>query len=127
MAFKGIRTYTSEESGNILMGQTGFAVIPASKKLSLVNGVPTISNHDGSVSGPATNFKGKVKQFPMIRCVDAGNIAMHSIAGDHFSSTGVAPADGALNALAAGLADTFYGAFDEVWTDANTVVLAYFG
>tara|TARA_R110000824_G_scaffold354112_2_gene541194 strand:- start:486 stop:869 length:384 start_codon:yes stop_codon:yes gene_type:complete len=127
MAFKGIRTYTSEESGNILMGQTGFAVIPASRKLYLVDGIPTISLHNGTSAAPATSFKGKVQQFPMIRCVDAGDIAMHSIAGDHFSSTGAAPADGSLNALAAGLADTFYGAFDEVWTDANTVVLAYFG
>lgn len=127
MAYKGIRTYSSEESSNILMGQTGFVVVPASKKLYLVDGVPYISLHNGSSPVAVSNFRGIATQFPMVRCVDAGNIACHSLSGDHLSSTGVAPANGALAPIAVGLADTFYGAFNEVWTDSGTVVIAYLG
>ena len=49
MAFRGIRTYTGEETTNILMGQTGFVVIPNSKKLYIDNsGIPTLADLDGT-------------------------------------------------------------------------------
>tara|TARA_R110000744_G_scaffold103936_1_gene199114 strand:- start:1465 stop:1848 length:384 start_codon:yes stop_codon:yes gene_type:complete len=127
MAFKGIRTYTGDESSNILMGQTGFIVVPASKKLYLVDGIPYISNHDGGSAALASAFSGKVKLFPVVRCIDSGHMAARSIAGDHFSTTGAAPADGALNQVEISLADTIYGPFNEIWTHSSTAVIVYLG
>ena len=130
MAHKGIRQYTSDESSNILMGQTGFVIVPASKKLYLNNGVPYLSAHNGTSAAAALSDTSTVcKQFPMIRVIDAGTIACKSILGDHFSLTGAAPTSGTIGSIdvSVALADTYYGAFDEVWTGTSTILMVYLG
>jgi hypothetical protein len=112
------------------MGQTGFVIIPASKKLYLTDGVPYISDHDGSNAALALDDSSvKCNQFPMIRVIDAGTIACKSIVGDHFSLTGAVPTSGTIATIdvTVSLADTYYGAFDEVWTGASTVLMVYLG
>mgnify|MGYP003110941073 CR=1 FL=1 len=129
MAHKGMRQYTSDESSNILMGQTGFIIVPASKKLYLTNGVPYLSDHDGSNAALALDDPSvKCNQFAMIRVIDAGTIACKSIIGDHFSLTGAAPTNPITSIdVTVSLADTYYGAFDEVWAGASTVLMVYLG
>jgi len=129
MAHKGMRQYTSDESSNILMGQTGFVIVPASKKLYLSDGVPYLSDHDGSNAALALDDSSvRCNQFPMIRVIDAGEIACRSILGDHFSLTGAAPANPISSIdISVSLADTYYGAFDEVWAAASTVLMVYLG
>jgi hypothetical protein len=130
MAHKRMRQYTSDETSNILMGQTGFVIVPASKKIYLVDGVPYISAHNDSGAAAAlTDITVKCNQFPMIRVIDAGDIAAQSILGDHFSTTGAEPTSGTYNSIkvAVELADTYYGAFDEVWTGIGTILMVYLG
>ena len=132
MAYKGIRTYTSEETSNILLGQTGFIVIPASKKLIIEDGSPYIADHAYPSSGSktlASNIRGDVTQFPMIKVMQAGTIACKTIAGDGFSLTGAAPTSGTMSAIdvTVSLGDAYFGAFDEVWTGSATIVFAYIG
>jgi len=130
MAHKGIRQYTSEETSNILMGQTGFVIIPASKKLYLVGGVPYISNHNGSSAAVALgDLSIKCNQFPVIKVLDAGTISCNTIRGDAFTTTGAAPTSGTFTStdITVGLADQYFGSFNEVWTGSSTIVCAYLG
>ena len=128
-----MRQYTSDESSNILMGQTGFVVLPASKKLVLIDGVPYIQDTNYPVSGSSALALAdagiKCNQFPMIRVIDAGTIAATSIAGDHFTTTGAVPTHAGFSSLdiTVALADTYYGAFSEVWTGNSTIVMVYLG
>jgi len=133
MAFKGIRTYTGDELGNILLGQSGFIIVPASKKLFLENGIPKIADHDGTtnkvdaLSDPDNRHK--VHQFPVIRVVDAGDFGANVQFGDSFSATGgvVTNANYSTEKLTVDLADTYYGSFNEVFAGASTILQVYLG
>ena len=132
MAFKGIRTYSGDELGNILLGQSGFIIVPASKRLYLNEGIPYISNHDGSsaaIALPDPDNRHKVNQFPVIRVVDAGNFAANVQFGDSFSTTGdtVTNANFSTIKLVVELADTYYGSFNEVFADSSTILQVYLG
>ena len=133
MAHKGIRQYTSDESSNILMGQTGFVILEASKKVVLINDIPYIQDANYPTSGSSNpafdDLTIKCKQFPMVRCIDAGNMAAKSITGAHFTATGAVPAYSGFASLdiEVSLGDTYYGAFDEVWSGAGTILMVYLG
>jgi hypothetical protein len=132
MAFKGIRTYTGDELGNILLGQSGFIIVPASKRLYLDNGIPYISNHDGSSALVALrdpDNRHKVNQFPIIRVVDAGTFAANVEFGDSFSTTGVTVTNANFSSidLTVELADTYYGAFNEVFAGSGTILQVHLG
>ena len=132
MAFKGIRTYTSEETSNILLGQTGFIVVPVSKKLIIEDEVPYIADQAYPASGSkvrASNVRGKVTQFPMIKVMQAGDIACKTISGDGFSLTGDAPTASTMATIdvAVALGDAYFGSFDEVWTGSSAIIFAYIG
>jgi len=128
-----MRQYTSDESSNILMGQTGFVILTGSRKLVLIDGVPYVQDANYPTSGSSTpaltDTSIKCNQFPMVRCIDAGTMAAKSLSGDHFTTTGAAPAYTGFSGLdiTVSLADTYYGAFDEVWTGNNTILMVYLG
>jgi hypothetical protein len=132
MAFKGIRTYTGDELGNILLGQSGFVILPASKRLYLNEGIPYISDHDGSNAAVALgdpDDRHKVNQFPVIRVVDAGTFAANVQFGDSFSTTGATVTNANFSSvdLTVELADTYYGSFDEVFAGSGTILQVYLG
>tara|TARA_Y100001963_G_C6444287_1_gene292846 strand:- start:24 stop:413 length:390 start_codon:yes stop_codon:yes gene_type:complete len=129
MAFKGIRTYTGEEATNILMGQSGFVVIPATKKLYIDNdGIPTLSNlNGGSPAAALADTSIKAKRFPMLRIMDTGVMGCTSESGDHFTQDGLIPDATQSNFLVVTLADVYHGPFTEVYAGTSTIIVAYLG
>ena len=109
---KGTRQYTGDETGNVVLGQAGFDVLPA-----------------GTYEAGTTAGYENVKFWVAIKATHAASTAStveaRSVNGGDLTSDGT-PYDGS-TALELPAGDIIYGAFDIIKVGSSDVVLAYRG
>lgn len=116
MAFKGThkgaRQYTGEETGNIVLGQTGFNVLPA-------------GTYEAGVTAGYTDVRMWIGIKAINHATNAATVEARSVVGGDLTDDGAAYDGSSAIELAAG--DIIYGAFDLIKVGTADVIIAYRG
>ena len=127
MAFKGLRSFTGDEVGNLVIGQMGFAVVATSATSDKsLQSVGTYDNGSGTIT-PAANHPNKI--IVAIKVMKNGSSNNVGFLAQTFIGDGGPGEDLDINNAADG--DIIYGPFSYVQgTEVSTTtgkLICYFG
>ena len=109
---KGTRQYTGDETGNVVLGQAGFDVLPAGE-------------YEAGTTAGYENVKFWVGIKAVNHATNASSVEARGVNGGDLTRDGAAY-DG-ISALELAAGDIIYGAFDKIKVGTLDTVLAYRG
>ena len=111
---KGTRQYTGDETGNVVLGQAGFDVLPAGE-------------YEAGTTAGYENVKFWVGIKAVNHATNASSVEARGVNGGDLTRDGAAYDGISDNPIELAAGDIIYGAFDLIKVGTSDVVLAYRG